>query len=131
MAVYKSEVWAGEVDRHVATRTPVYLGAIEFSTIPEAFVKTIRMYNKNVKKHIYSPQFTFKNRQYVCREEGYENTNGRYTWFWVLDRCVVGKGVSLWQSGPQPSSQGQFFMIIPKSKVNLPNAVKYVREGPY
>lgn len=131
MAVYKSEVWAGKVQNNEVTEIPVYLGMIEFSTIPEAFVKTIRMYNKNAKRHIYNPQFTFKNRQYYCWSYGSKNTNRGYTRVWALDRCVVGKGVSLWQTGPQPSSQGQYFMTIPKSKVNLPDAVKYVREGPY
>lgn len=128
----KSEVWAGKVDvrKGEVTDIPVYLGEIEFSSLKEAFIKTIRMYNKNAAKHIYNPQFRFEGRPYFCWEYGVPSKNGM-GWMkcWALDKCRKGNGVALYSKGP--SSMDGYYMTVPKSKVNLKDAVKYVKRGPY
>ena len=49
-----SEVWAGKVDTryNVRTDTAVCIGKIEFNSLPEAFIKTLRLYNKNANRHL-------------------------------------------------------------------------------
>jgi len=126
---YKSEVYAGKVDMkyNVVTDIPVYLGEIEFSSLKEAFVKTIRMYNKNARKHIYHPQFKFNGRVYYCWEYGdgsKKTRSGKYTEYWVLAKCRTGKGWALFETGPRVTNP--YFMLIKKSRVNMKDAKKYV-----
>lgn len=124
----KSRVYAGKVDPYynVVTEDSIYLGEIEFNSVKEAFVKTIRLYNKNARRHIYNPQFRFDGRQWYCWEYGSQSKTGRgYTHYWVLTMTVKGKGLALFETGPKGLHD---VYVIPKSKVNLRDAVKYIEE---
>ena len=136
MATYKSPVYATKVNNYyrVVTDESVYLGEITFSSLKEGFLKAIRLYNKNAKRNIASPAFIFRGSVYWVDEYGIPSKNGRgNTWYWELTKVyskwvkvdmgmatVIGKG----GADTDPYSN----MKIPKSKINLPNAMKYIEE---
>ena len=128
-----SEVWAGKVDPHynVVTDEAVCLGKIEFTTFPEAFIKTLRLYNKNANRHLYDPQFMFKGKVYVCEYYGEPSKTGRgYTRYWCVNGTNAKKmpvTFSMYGVGKGPiRTTNQFILMIPKSKVNDPNWRSYL-----
>lgn len=136
MVTYKSPVYATKVNNYyrVLTDETLYLGEITFSSLKEGFLKAIRLYNKNAKRNISSPAFIFRGNVYWV-DISYETskTGKGYTQYWELTKVyskwvkvdmgmatVIGKG----GADTDPYSN----MKIPKSKINLPNAMKYIEE---
>lgn len=128
-----SEVWAGKVNTRykVVTDEAVCLGKIEFASFPEAFIKTLRLYNKNANRHLYDPQFVFKGRVYVCSESGKPSKTGRgYTYYWDVGETNAKKmpvTFSMYGAGKGPvKTTKQYILSIPKSKVNSPDWRRYL-----
>ena len=122
-----SEVWAGKVDPYynVVTEKAICLGTIEFNSLAEAFVKTIRLYNKNARKHLYDPQFIFRGKVYICSGIGLQSKTGRgYTNYWTTGKISASKMPVTW--GMKWKWIEEYALWIPKSKVNERDAVKYV-----
>ena len=118
MATYKSPVYATKVNNYyrVVTDETLYLGEITFSSLKEGFLKAIQLYNKNAKRNIASPAFIFRGSVY------WELTKVKSKWV-KADMgmlTVINKGGA--DTDPYTT------MKIPKSKVNLPNAIKYIEE---
>ena len=134
MANYKSPVYATKVNNYyrVVTNETIYLGEITFSTLKEGFLKAIRLYNKNAKRNITSPAFIFRGSIYWVDEYGIPSKNGRgYTWYWELSKVNtrwvkvdMGMATVIEKGGAVTDS---YYMIIPKSKVNQPDAIKYIK----
>lgn len=130
-----SKVWAGKVDTYnrVVTDDAICLGMIEFDSLPEAFIKTLRLYNKNASKHLYDPQFMFKGKVYVCEYYGEQSKTGRgYTRYWTLASTTATK-MPVTFSDYEPVKAGgkvrikdSYLLLIPKSKVNDRNWMKYI-----
>lgn len=127
-----SEVWAGKVDHmaHVVTDNAVRLGQIEFNSLAEAFIKTIRMYNKNAFKHLYGPQFIYRGYVYMCGYYGEPSKSGRgTTHYWTLTKTSGTKmpvTFGMYEKGVKTLEA--FVYFIPKSKVNDRNWSKYISE---
>ena len=128
-----SEVWAGKVDSYynVVTDEAIRLGQIEFNNLALAFIKTLRLYNKNASKHLYDPQFIFRGRVYVCEQYGEPSKTGRgYAHYWTLHRTNAKSmpvTFSMYGTGKGPvKTTEQFVLSIPKSKVNSPDWVDYL-----
>lgn len=128
-----SEVWAGKINTHysVVTDKAVCLGKIEFTSLPEAFIKTLRLYNKNASKHLYHPQFIFRGRVYVCSESGTPSKTGRgHTQYWDLGKTNAKKmpvTFNMYGTGKDSVKVTEHFVLsIPKSKVNSPDWGKYL-----
>ena len=133
MVTYKSPVYATKVNNYyrVVTDETLYLGEITFSSLKEGFLKAIRLYNKNAKRSIMSPQFIFRGSVYVVSDYG-ESTKRGTTWYWELSRVKskwykvnTGMLTGIDRGGVDSD---QYLMIIPKSKVNSPDAMKYIEK---
>lgn len=125
---YKSKVYAGKVDpvHKVVTDDALYLGEIEFSSLADGFVKTIRLYNKNARKHLYNPQFSFKGYTHICSEIGNKSKTGRgYTHYWYLWKMSKGAEMPVTWGSPGKILE-DYMMFIPKRHVNDKDALKYV-----
>ena len=126
--IYKSEVWAEKVGvrYNEVTDDAICLGKIEFKDFPEAFIKTLRLYNKNANRHITHPQFIFKGRVYVCTEFGKPSKTGRgYASYWAVGKTNAKKMPVTSTSGPVKITR-DYLLTIPKSKVNSPDWRKYL-----
>lgn len=127
-----SEVWAGKVDTYnkVVTDEAICLGKIEFTSFPEAFIKTLRLYNKNANRHLYDPQFVFKGKVYVCTEYEESSKTGKTIRLWYVDGTNAKRmpvTFSMYGAGKGPVKiTHQFLLSIPKSKVNSPNWRDYL-----
>lgn len=123
-----SEVWAGKVNPYYneATGEAIRLGTIEFKTFSEAFIKTLRMYNKNASKHLYDPQFIFNGRVYTCMEYGEQSKTGRGTTrYWTVSQTSAKKMPVTFYDNYEITHD--YLMRIPKSKVNDPNWRHYIQ----
>lgn len=133
MATYKSPVYATKVDviANVVIDDVLYLGEIQFNDLKDGFVKALKLYNKNANRHITMPSFVYRGHVYQCSEYGEQSKTGRgTTWYWELSevktrwvkvntsvlKCINAGGISV-----EP-----YVMMIPKSKVKLPDAKRYV-----
>lgn len=133
MVTYKSPVYATKVNNYykVVTDESVYLGEITFSSLKEGFVKAIRLYNKNAKRNITAPTFIFRGSVYWINGIGYPSKQGKgTTWYWELSR-VKSKWVKadmgmLTVINKGGANTDPYLMYIPKTKVNLPNAMNYI-----
>lgn len=133
MAKYKSPVYATKVNNYyqVVTEDTLYLGDITFSSLKDGFLEAIRLYNRNAKRNISYPSFIFRGGVYWV-EPFYEpsKTGKGYTQSWTLG-SVKSKWVKVDTGMATVIDRGgadvdEYIMTIPKSKVNLPDAVKYV-----
>ena len=131
MATYKSPVYATKVNNYyrVVTEETLYLGEITFSSLKEGFLKAIRLYNKNAKRNITSPQFIFRGSVYMVSDYGTPNNKGT-TWYWDLSRVKskwykidMGMATAIDRGGVNSDN---YLMVLPKSKVNSPDAMKYI-----
>ena len=122
-----SKVFAQKIYNHQVSEDTVYLGDIEFSSLEEAFIKTIRLHNRYARKRIIFEMFTYRGRRYSIADLGLQSKNGRgYTQYWTLDRMS--------KKAPYPFSldyKGKpideyYIMTIPKSKVNNRDWMKYI-----
>ena len=135
MATYKSPVYATKVNNYyrVVTDETLYLGEITFSSLKEGFLKAIRLYNKNAKRNIASPQFIFRGSVYWIDGIGDPSKKGKgITWYWELSR-VKSKWVKVDMGmatviGRGGADTDPYLMYIPKSKVNSPDAMKYIEK---
>ena len=133
MATYKSPVYATKVNNYyrILTDETLYLGEITFSSLKEGFLKAIRLYNKNAKRNISSPAFIFRGSVYWIDESAIPSKNGKgYTWGWELTK-VYSKWVKVDMGmatviGRGGADTDPYTIRIPKSKVNLPDAMKYI-----
>lgn len=130
---YKSKVYAGKVNTyaHVVTDETICLGEIEFNTLNDAFIKTLRLYNKNANKHIYNPQFMYRGNIYFCDELGEPSKSGRgYTQYWCLHKVAKGPKMPVtWFDFDQRHTatiEDSYMAMIPKKKVNQVNAILYI-----
>ena len=128
-----SEVWAGKVDTryNVVTDNAICLGRIEFSDLADGFIKTLRMYNKNANRHLYDPQFIYKGFVYTCDYLGLQSKTGRgITHYWTLSRTNAKKMPVTFSSfsgvGGSVEFKEQYVLMIPKSKVNIPDWKRYL-----
>ncbi len=128
-----SEVWAGKVNTryNVVTDEAVCIGKIEFNSLPEAFVKTLRLYNKNANRHLYDPQFIFKGKVYTCSYLGEESRTGRgTTHYWALSKTSASSmpvTFSMYSGvGGKIRMVNDYVLTIPKSKVNDRDWMKYI-----
>ena len=128
-----SEVWAEKVNTYYneVSGKAIRLGQIEFKDLAEAFIKTLRAYNKNANKHLVFPQFIFRGRVYTCSEFGGSSKTGRgTTWYWTLEMTSAKELPVTWAMFG--NGQGnirlidQYVLIIPKSKVNSPDWRRYL-----
>ena len=107
------------IDHHV-TEEKVYLGTIQFSTIKEAFLKLIAMYNKNANRHISKMlEFTYLGKTYCLGTMGFNvDSHGRerYQKYWELS-CWSDKS-NKWLD--------EYMYWIPVSKVKDKDAMKYI-----
>ena len=133
MTTYKSKVYAGKVDTYTNTVTDetVCLGEIEFSNPSEGFIKTIRLYNKNANRHLYSPQFMFKGRILICDEYGEKSKTGRGTTrYWTLGAVKIGPKMPVtWHDfaiRKTAKMEYNYLMWIPKRKVKDKDALRYI-----
>lgn len=133
MKMATSEVWAGKVDTRYDVRTDgaVCIGKIEFDSLPEAFIKTLRLYNKNANRHLYDPQFIFKGKVYTCGYYGTESRTGRGTTrYWTLSKTSASSmpvTFSMYNGvGGKVRMINDFVLTIPKSKVNNRDWMKYI-----
>lgn len=123
----KIKVYAEKVDTryNVVTDDVLYLGEIDADTLAEAFIKTLRLYNKNAQRHIDSPMFKYRGTVYSCSYYGEKSKTGRgYTRYWSLDIMRMAwppKGH--WDDR---KIQRGYVLMIPKSKVNDRNWLKYI-----
>lgn len=133
MATYKSPVYATKVNNYyrVVTDETLYLGEITFSSLKEGFLKAIRLYNKNAKRNITAPTFIFRGSVYWIGGIGLPSKRGKgFTQYWELSR-VKSKWVKadmgmLTVINKGGAKEDPYLMYIPKSKVNLPNAINYI-----
>lgn len=128
-----SDVYADKVDTRYneVTDEVLYLGKIEFNDFQEAFIKTLRLYNKNANRHITSPQFMFRGRVYICTYIGLPSKTGRgYTHYMTVGRTSAKKlpvTVNMWRGfGGSVYSTEDDVLSIPKSKINDPNWRRYL-----
>lgn len=133
MAKYKSPVYATKVNNYyqVVTEDTLYLGDITFSSLKDGFFEAIRLYNRNARRNIAYPSFIFRGSVYWV-EIYYETskTGKGYTQYWTLHR-VKSKWVKVDMGMATVINRGganvdNYIMTIPKSKVNLPDAIRYV-----
>lgn len=129
-----SEVWAEKVDvrYNEVTDDAIRLGRIEFKDFPEAFIKTLRLYNKNANRHITSPQFMFNGYVYECSYYGEQSKTGRgITHYMTVSRTNAKKmpvTLYMWSGfGGNVSSTQDYILSIPKSKINDPNWRRYLQ----
>lgn len=122
-----SEVWADKVDIRYndVTDECLRLGTIEFKDFPEAFIKALRLYNKNANRHITSPQFMFNGYVYECTYYGVQSKTGRgYTHYMTVGRTNAKKmpvTLNMWSGfGGKVSITHDYILSIPKSKINDP-----------
>ena len=133
MAIYKSPVYATKVNNYynVVTEETLYLGDITFSSLTDGFIEAIRLYNKNAKRNISYPAFIFRGSVYWAETYSEPSKTGKgYTWDWTLGR-VISKWVKVDMGMATVIDRGgadvdEYIMTIPKSKVNLPDAIRYV-----
>ena len=125
-----SEVWAEKVNNHyrVVSGKAIRLGQIEFNNLALAFIKTLRLYNKNANRHILYPQFIFRGRVYTCTEYSEPSKTGRgHTQYWTLEKTPASKLPVTWAMfGNGRGNVRVVDMTIPKSKVNSPDWVDYL-----
>ena len=135
MAKYKSPVYATKLNYSQSiweTEETLYLGDITFSSLKDGFLEAIRLYKKNVKRHINRPAFIFQGSVYWVDEIEKDSETGRgYTQYWILSKILskwfkvdTGAG-TVYKRGRGLVVDG-YVMVIPKSKANLPDAEKYV-----
>lgn len=133
MAKYKSPVYATKVNNYyqVVTEDTLYLGDITFSSLKDGFIKAIRLYNKNAKRNITAPSFIYRGSVYWTSLYGESSKTGKgITWYWELSKVKskwvkadMGMLTVINKGGADADS---YVMVIPKSKVNLPDAIRYV-----
>lgn len=113
----KVKVYAEKVYRpaNVVTDEIVYLGDVDATSLHVAFIKALRMYNKNARKGIASPFFKWGGKTYMCAEYGFGPE--RTKWFWSLNEFNVKT---------HRFTDNQYILNIPKSKVNSADWMKYL-----
>lgn len=117
----KSKVFAGKVNpfAQIVTDNAVCLGEIEFRDLEEGFIKTLRLYNQNARKHLYYPQFAYKDRIFLCIDYDDE---------WSLNE-VKSEGMPV-TFGTFESKKAvitrDFIASIPKKRVKEWDAVRYI-----
>lgn len=114
----KVKIYAEKVYRpaNVVTDEIVYLGDVDASSLHVAFIKALRMYNKNARRGIASPFFKWGGKTYMCTEYGEVSSRGT-KWLWSLNELNVKTG---------RFTDKQYILNIPKSKVNSPDWMKYL-----
>ena len=114
----KVKVYAEKVYRpaNVVTDEIVYLGDVDATSLHVAFIKALRMYNKNARKGIASPFFKWGGKTYMCTEYGEVGPRGIKR-FWSLNELNVKT---------QRFTDNQYILNIPKSKVNSTDWMKYL-----
>ena len=133
MTMNRSPVYATKVNNYyqVVTEETLYLGDITFSSLTDGFLEAIRLYNRNAKRNIAYPSFIFRGSVYWV-EISYETskTGKGYTQYWTLGRVKskwvkvdMGMAIVIDRGG---ANVDNYIMTIPKSKVNLPDAIRYV-----
>ena len=133
MAKYNSPVYGTKVNNYyqVVTDETLYLGDITFSSLKDGFIEAIRLYNRNARRNITTPSFIFHGSVYwVSPYEETSKTGKGYTQYWTLHR-VKSKWVKVDMGMATVIDRGganvdNYIMTIPKSKVNLPDAIRYV-----
>ena len=112
-----TKVYAEKVYRpaNIVLDEKVYLGEIDAIGLTDAFVKAIRLYNKNARRSIVRPFFKWKNNTYMCTEYDEVNSRGVHR-LWVLNELDVRT-----DKFTKP-----FIYSIPKSKVNDKNWIDYL-----
>lgn len=133
MAKYKSPVYATKVNNYyqVVTDEILYLGDITFSSLKDGFVEAIHLYNRNAKRNITPPSFIYNGSVYWLGQYGESSKTGKgITWYWELSK-VKSKWVKVDMGLLTVINKGgantdPYIMTIPKSKVNLPDAIRYV-----
>lgn len=128
-----SEVWSMKVDprSNEVTEECLRLGTIEFKDFPEAFIKALRLYNKNANRHITEPHFMFKGYVYECTYYGVPSKTGRgYTHYMTVGRTNAKKmpvSLNMWSGGRGGVRfTAEYILSIPKSKINDPNWKRYL-----
>ena len=117
-----AKIYSYRVIDHQRTEEKVYLGSIQFSTIKDAFLEMIAIYNKNANRHIStSLEFTHIGKKYILGMIGrgvYSQGafTGRYVKYWVLS-CWSDKS-NKWLD--------EYMYWIPVSKVKDKDAMKYI-----
>lgn len=133
MVKYNSPVYSTKVNNYYneVTEDTLYLGDITFSSLKDGFIEAIRLYNRNAKRNISYPAFIFRGSVYWVETYGEPSKTGKgYTWNWTLGR-VKSKWVKVDMGMATVIDRGganvdEYIMTIPKSKVNLPDAIRYV-----
>lgn len=133
MAKYNSPVYVTKVNNyyHEVTEDTLYLGDITFSSLKDGFIEAIRLYNRNARRNITTPSFIFRGGVYWVETYDEPSKTGRgYTQYWTLG-SVKSKWVKVDTGVATVINRGGadvdgYIMTIPKSKVNLPDAIRYV-----
>lgn len=133
MTVNRSPVYATKVNNYyqVVTEETLYLGEITFSSLKDGFLKAIRLYNRNAKRNITPPSFIFRGSVYWVGQYGESSKTGKgLTWYWELSK-VKSKWVKvdmglLTVINKGGANTNPYIMTIPKSKVNLINAIDFI-----
>lgn len=133
MTVNRSPVYATKVNNYYreVTEDTMYLGDITFSSLKEGFIKAIRLYNKNANRNITAPSFIYRGSVYWTSLYGESSKTGKgITWYWELSKVKskwvkadMGMGTVINKGG---ANADPYVMVIPKSKVNLINAIDYI-----
>ena len=114
----KVKIYAEKVYRptNVVTDEIVYLGDVDATSLPVAFIKALRMYNMNAGKGIANPFFKWGNKTYMCTKYGEISPRGT-KWLWSLNELNVKT---------HRFTDNQYILNIPKSKVNSTDWMKYL-----
>ncbi len=112
-----TKVYAEKVYRpaNIVLDEKVYLGEINAIGLTDAFVKAIRLYNKNARRSIVRPFFKWRDNTYMCTEYDEVNSRGVHR-LWTLNVLDVRT-----DKFTKPYICG-----IPKSKVNNKNWIDYL-----
>ena len=127
--VSTSKVYAFKINPYynVITNDTICLGEISFSSLSEAFIKALRMYNKNARRHISGPMFKYKGKVFGCVDVGYPSKTGRgFTQYWTL--CVYEKKMMWPPITWDCKFAEQYLITIPKSKINSKDAIRWVEK---
>lgn len=120
--VYRTKVYANEVRYNQVRRTLYPIGQITYSSTADAFIKAVRLFNRENHGDIAFPRFKDRGHTFGIVEYGIPSKTGKRNVYYYVLRLITENPA--YEDGEEWSN-GYVFRI-PKSKINRPDAVKYM-----